>query len=175
MVEYKKNVYVFDYFLIQYKLILICDKNIGVKEFREFVEEIVMFMVYEVIRNLFLKEVEIEIFVGVVKCKVIFGRKFVIVFILCVGFGMVDGFLKLIFVVKVGYIGFYRDFEILKFVEYYCKFLQDVYERDIIVFDLMFVIGGFVFVVFDYIKRYNFQSLKFMCFIVVLEGIERLS
>jgi len=75
MVEYKKNVYVFDHPLIQHKLTLIRDKNTGVKEFRELVEEIAMLMAYEVTRNLPLKEVEIETPVGVAKCKVISGRK----------------------------------------------------------------------------------------------------
>ncbi|WP_039763447.1 uracil phosphoribosyltransferase, partial [Caldicellulosiruptor sp. F32] len=40
MIEYKKNVYVFDHPLIQHKLTLIRDKNTGSKEFRELVEEI---------------------------------------------------------------------------------------------------------------------------------------
>lgn len=35
---------------------------------------------------------------------------------------MVDGLVSLMLVVKVGYVGLYRDLEILKLVEYYCKF-----------------------------------------------------
>lgn len=39
------------------------------------------------------------------------GKKLVIVLILCVGIGMVDGFLSLVLAVKVGYIGMYCDEE----------------------------------------------------------------
>lgn len=153
MVEYKKNVYVFDHPLIQHKLTLIRDKNTGVKEFRELVEEIAMLMAYEVTRNLPLKEVEIETPVGVAKCKVISGRKLAIVPILRAGLGMVDGLLKLIPAAKVGHIGLYRDPETLKPVEYYCKLPQDVHERDIIVLDPMLATGGSASAAFDYIKN----------------------
>lgn len=175
MIEYKKNVYVFDHPLIQHKLTLIRDKNTGSKEFRELVEEIAMLMAYEVTRNLPLKDVEIETPVGVAKCKVISGRKLAIVPILRAGLGMVDGLLKLIPAAKVGHIGLYRDPQTLKPVEYYCKLPQDVHERDIIVLDPMLATGGSASAAFDYIKRYNPQSLKLMCLIAAPEGIERLT
>ncbi|WAM33523.1 uracil phosphoribosyltransferase [Caldicellulosiruptor morganii] len=175
MIEYKKNVYVFDHPLIQHKLTLIRDKNTGSKEFRELVEEIAMLMAYEVTRNLPLKEVEIETPVGVAKCRVISGRKLAVVPILRAGLGMVDGLLKLIPAAKVGHIGLYRDPQTLKPVEYYCKLPQDVHERDIIVLDPMLATGGSAVAAFDYIKRYNPLSLKLMCLIAAPEGIERLT
>lgn len=39
------------------------DKNIGFKDFREFLIEIVMLMGYEIIKDILLKDVEIEIFI----------------------------------------------------------------------------------------------------------------
>lgn len=53
--------------------------------------------------------------------KWLVGKKLVIVLILRVGLGMIDGILSLVFVVRVGYIGLYWDFEILKVVEYFVK------------------------------------------------------
>lgn len=55
----------------------------------------------------------------IVKCLV--GKKLVIVFILRVGLGMIDGVLSFVFVVRVGYIGLYRDLEIFEVVEYFVK------------------------------------------------------
>lgn len=54
------------------------------------------------------------------------GKKVVIVLILWVGLGMVDGFLNMILVVKVGYVGMYWDEKILKLVEYFVKLLSDI-------------------------------------------------
>ncbi|MEZ0537669.1 uracil phosphoribosyltransferase [Caldicellulosiruptoraceae bacterium PP1] len=175
MIEYQKNVYVFDHPLIQHKLTLIRDKNTGVKEFRELVEEIAMLMAYEVTRNLPLKEVEIETPVGLAKSKVISGRKVGIVPILRAGLGMVDGMLKLIPAAKVGHIGLYRDPETLQPVEYYCKLPADVQERELIVLDPMLATGGSASAAMTFIKNRGCQSLKLMCLIAAPEGIKRLT
>lgn len=98
-----------NYLLILYKFVFLRNEKIGLKDFRKLVEEIFMLMVYEVIRDLSMEEVEVKILVVVIKCKMFVGKKIVVVFILRVGFGMVDGVFNLILVVKVGYIGLYRD------------------------------------------------------------------
>lgn len=103
------KVTILDHPLIQHKVSLLRDKNTGVKEFREMVEEIATLMCYEATRDLPLKEVEIETPVAVAKTKVISGKKLAIVPILRAGMGMVDGMLKLIPAAKVGHIGVYRD------------------------------------------------------------------
>jgi uracil phosphoribosyltransferase len=95
-----------DHPLILLKVSLIRDKNTGVKEFREMVEEIAMLMCYEATRDLPLKEVEIETPVAVAKTKIISGKKLAVVPILRAGLGMVDGMLKLIPAAKVGISGF---------------------------------------------------------------------
>lgn len=83
------------------------------KDFCELVDEVVSLMVFEIICDFLFKDIEIEIFVSKVIIKVIVGKKFGLILILCVGLGMVDGILKLILVVKVGYVGLYCDFKIL--------------------------------------------------------------
>jgi len=175
MQKYRNNVYIIDHPLIQHKLTLIRDKNTGVKEFRELVEEIAMLMAYEVTRNLPLKEVEIETPIGLAKCKVISGKKLGIVPILRAGLGMVDGLLKLIPAAKVGHIGLYRDPETLNPVEYYCKLPMDVNERDLIILDPMLATGGSASAAIEYIKQRGCQSLKLMCLIAAPEGIERVT
>ena len=53
------NVHVMDHPLIQHKLTLIRNKETGVKEFRELVEELSLLMAYEVYRDLPLREIEV--------------------------------------------------------------------------------------------------------------------
>jgi uracil phosphoribosyltransferase len=170
-----EKVFIMDHPLIQHKISLIRDKNTGVKEFRELVEEVAMLMGYEVTRSLPLKEVEIETPVAVSKTKVISGRMLAIIPILRAGLGMVDGMLKLIPAAKVGHIGLYRDPDTLNPIEYYCKLPYDIGERDLIVVDPMLATGGSASAAIQFIKDKGGKNIKIMCLIASPEGIKRLS
>ncbi len=166
------NVTVMNHPMIQHKLTILRDKNTGVKEFRELVEELSMFMGYEVTRNIALEEVEIETPVCKTKSMIIAGKKLAIVPILRAGLGMVDGMLRLIPAAKVGHIGLYRDPETLKPVEYYCKLPSDIAERDIIVVDPMLATGGSAAAAITFIKNRGAKSIKLVNLIAAPEGIK---
>lgn len=166
-----KNVTVMNHPMIQHKLTILRDKNTGVKEFRELVEELAMFMGYEVTRNLPLEEVEIETPICTAKMKVISGKKLGIIPILRAGLGMVDGMLRLIPTAKVGHIGLYRDPETLQPVEYYCKLPTDVAERDLIVLDPMLATGGSAAAAITFLKDKGAKSIKLVNLIAAPEGI----
>lgn len=166
------NVTVMNHPMIQHKLTILRDKNTGVKEFRELVEELSMFMGYEVTRNISLEEVEIETPVCKTSSMIIAGKKLAIVPILRAGLGMVDGMLKLIPAAKVGHIGLYRDPETLKPVEYYCKLPSDIAERDIIVVDPMLATGGSAAAAITFLKNRGAKSIKLVNLIAAPEGIK---
>lgn len=166
------NVTVMDHPMIQHKLTILRDKNTGVKEFRELVEELSMFMGYEVTRNLTVEEVEIETPVCKTKSKVIAGKKLGIIPILRAGLGMVDGMLKLIPAAKVGHIGLYRDPVTLQPVEYYCKLPSDVAERDLIVLDPMLATGGSAVAAINFLKDRGAKSIKLVNLIAAPEGVK---
>ena len=168
------NVHVMDHPLIQHKLTLIRDKETGVKEFRELVEEVALLMAYEVTRDLPLKEIEVETPIGKATCQTIAGKKLGIVPILRAGLGMVNGMTKLIPAAKVGHIGLYRDPETLEPVEYYCKLPTDVEERDLIVVDPMLATGGSASAAINFLKQRGAKSIKLGCLIAAPEGIARL-
>ena len=167
-----KNVTVMEHPLIQHKLTILRDKNTGVKEFRELVEELAMLTGYEVTRNLTLEETEIETPICKTKSKVIAGKKLGIVPILRAGLGMVDGMLRLIPAAKVGHVGLYRDPETLKPVEYYCKLPTDVAERDLIVLDPMLATGGSAAAAIAFLKEKGAKSIKLVNLIAAPEGIQ---
>ncbi len=79
------KVYVFDHPLIQHKLTYIRDKNTGTKEFRELVDEVATLMMFEITREMSLKEVMVETPVASAKAKVISGKKLAIIPILRAG------------------------------------------------------------------------------------------
>ncbi|MBQ2390189.1 MAG: uracil phosphoribosyltransferase [Clostridia bacterium] len=170
-----KNVTIFDHPLIQHKTTILRQTTTSNKEFRELVEEITMLMCYEALRDLPLKEIEIETPLTKTKQKVLAGKKLAIVPILRAGLGMVDGMLSLVPAAKVGHIGMYRDEETLEPHEYYCKLPGDIDERLIVVVDPMLATGGSAIDAISQIKGYGGKNIKFMCLIAAPEGIKALS
>lgn len=159
--------------MIQHKLTFIRDKNTGSKEFRDLVEEVAMFLAYEVTRNLPLVDCEVETPVATAQAKVIAGKKLGVIPILRAGLGMVNGMLRLIPAAKVGHIGIYRDPDTLLPVEYYVKLPSDVAERELIVVDPMLATGGSAVAAINFLKQRGAQSIKFVCLIAAPLGIDK--
>lgn len=168
-----RRVKLLDHPMIQHKLTFIRDRNTGSKEFRELVEEVAMFMAYEVTRDLPLEDVLVETPVATAKARVIAGKKLGIIPILRAGLGMVNGLLRLVPAAKVGHIGLYRDPDTLQPVEYYCKLPPDVEDREMIVVDPMLATGGSAAAAISFLKSKGAQSIKLMCLIAAPEGIAR--
>ncbi len=169
------NVTIFNHPLIQHKTTLLRKKTTTNKEFRESVEEITMLMCYEALRDLPLKEVEIETPIQKTVQKVIAGEQIAIVPILRAGLGMVGGMLNLVPTAKVGHIGMYRDKHTMQPHEYYCKLPPDIDKRIIIVVDPMLATGGSAIDAITQIKSYGGKQIKFLCLIAAPEGIEALT
>ena len=165
---------VVDHPLVQHKLTLMRRIECSSKEFRELLNEISMFMAYEVTRDLPLKDVEVETPICKTVKKMIAGRKLAIVPVLRAGLGMVDGFLSLVPNAKVGHIGLYRDPETMEPVEYYCKLPADMDDREAVVVDPMLATGGSASAAIEFIKRKGCKHVKLMCLIAAPEGIERI-
>ena len=168
-----ENVTVFDHPLIHHKMAILRDKNTRSKQFRELVGEIATLMAYEALRDLPLKEVEIETPIAKCTAKMISGKKLAIVPILRAGLGMVDGLLTLVPSARVGHIGLYRDHETLEPHEYYCKLPEDVDKREVILLDPMCATGGSAVAAIEFIKKRGCKNIKFMCIIAAPVGLER--
>ncbi|MDR0922279.1 MAG: uracil phosphoribosyltransferase [Lactobacillales bacterium] len=162
---------VIDHPLIQHKLTIIRQKDVGTKDFREVVDEIAMLMAYEVSRDLPLEDVVIETPITTTTQKQLSGKKLAIVPILRAGIGMVDGILKLIPAAKVGHIGMYRDEETLEPVEYLVKLPEDIASRQIFVVDPMLATGGSAILAIDSLKKRGATNIKFVCLVAAPEGI----
>lgn len=166
------KVVVLNHPMIQHKLTIMRDKNTGSREFREMVKEIGMLMVYEITRDLPLKEIEIETPVTKTKSNVLAGKKLAVVPILRAGLGMVDGILEMIPAAKVGHVGLYRDPETLQPVEYFCKLPQDVEERDFLLVDPMLATGGSAAAAIKLLKEKGAKNIKLVCLVGCPEGVK---
>ena len=166
---------VIDHPLIQHKLTMIRDKNVGTKFFRETVKEISTLMAYEVARDMPLKDVEIETPIAKTTQKELAGKKVAIIPILRAGLGMVDGMTDLIPAAKIGFIGMYRDEETLKPHEYFVKLPNDITERQLFIVDPMLATGGSAVAAIQMIKDKGVKNIRFMCIIAAPEGVKRLT
>lgn len=170
--ERMSNVTVFDHPLIQHKLTIIRQKNVGTKEFREIVDEIASLMAYEVTRDLPMTDITIETPVQETTQKTLAGKKLAIVPILRAGLGMVDGIMKLIPAARIGHIGMYRDEETLEPVEYFVKLPEDIDQREVLLVDPMLATGGSADMAIDALKKRHAKKIKLITLVSAPEGVE---
>lgn len=166
-----KNVHIFNHPLIQQKLFYLRDKRTNNLHFRTMLNEIAGLMVYEVTRNLPVKERDLETPLEKTTGFVL-ARTVTLVPILRAGLAMCDGILSLIPHARVGHIGLYRDKETLEPIEYYLKFPKDMQDSEIIAIDPMLATGGSAVAAIDVVKKYGGKSISFVCLVAAPEGIE---
>ncbi len=168
-----KNVIVLDHPMIAHKLTLMRNIETGSKDFRDLLSEISALMAYEITRDLPLEDVEIETPLGKTMGKKVSGKKIAIVPILRAGLGMVDGFLSIVPVAKVGHIGLYRDPETHLPVEYYFKMPPDIADRTAVILDPMLATGGSAAAAVDCLKQRGCCDIILMCLVAAPEGIDK--
>lgn len=118
-----------------------------------------------------MEKVIIEGWNGSVEIDQIKGKKIIVVLILCVGFGMMDGVLENVLSVCISVVGMYCNEEMLESVLYFQKLVFNIDECMALIVDLMLVIGGFVIVIIDLLKKVGCSSIKVLVLVVALEGI----
>ena len=167
------TLHIVDHPMITHKLSIMRNKKTGSKDFRELLDEIAMFMGYELTRDLPLEDVEIDTPMCRMTAKMISGKKLAIIPILRAGLGMVDGLLKLLPVAKVGHIGLYRDHDTHQPVEYYCKLPFDIENRMVIVCDPMLATGGSASDALQMLKNKGCCNIRLMCLVAAPEGVKK--
>ena len=170
-----KNVFIFDHPLIKHKVAVLRDKNTGMKEFRELIEEITALMTYESMRDIELVKVEVETPICKTTQYKVPEESVVIVPILRAGLGMVNGVHKLFPTAKVGHIGMYRDEETLEPQEYYCNLPYGVEDKTVYLIDPMLATGGSACDAIAALKSRGCKNIKFMAIIAAPEGIDKVT
>ena len=140
--EFGEHVHVVDHPLVAHKLSIMRDKNTSVKDFRELVSEIGMYITYEATRDLPLTTKMVETPLCTAELPTLAGKKIAVVPILRAGLGLVDGVLRMIPSARVGHIGMFRDEETLVPHTYFCKLPKDIADREVMVVDPMLATGG---------------------------------
>ncbi len=174
MKEYK-NVFVFDHPLIRHKVSILRDKNTGMKEFRELIEEITTMMTFESMRDVELAPVTVETPLETTVEYRVPEESVAIVPILRAGLGMVNGVHKVFPTARVGHIGMYRNEETLEPQEYYCKLPDGIEKKTVFLVDPMLATGGSACDALAALKKRGCKKIKFMAIIAAPEGVEKVS
>ncbi|MEM6512601.1 MAG: uracil phosphoribosyltransferase [Pseudomonadota bacterium] len=159
-----------DHPCVQHKLAIIRDVETGHKRFRELATEITQFLCYEALKNIPMKEVEVETPVATATCRKI-DTDLVVVPILRAGVGMLDGILALVPTARVGFVGLYRDEETAQPVSYYERFPPQVESGTCIIIDPMLATGGSMNATIDRLKDSGATNIVVVCIVTCPEGI----
>lgn len=168
------NCTVVDHPLVKHKLTLMRRADTSTAAFRALLGEISLLLGYEALRDLKLREEEIQTPMAKTMAPLLDGKKLVLVPILRAGQGIVDGMLQLVPSARMGHIGLYRDPETLGAVEYYYKVPGNLADRDVIVCDPMLATGNSAVAALQRIKRSRPGSLRFVCLLACPEGLMNL-
>jgi len=154
------TVFVEDHPLIKHKLGLMRQKDISTKDFRDLSGEVARLLTYEATKNLATEKKVIVGWAGKVEVEKIKGKKITVVPILRAGLGMMDGVFDMIPSAKVSVVGFYRNEETLKPVQYYVKTASAMDERIALILDPMLATGGTLIATIDLLKKAGCKTIK---------------
>jgi uracil phosphoribosyltransferase len=173
MEDFLKNVTLFEHPLIKHKVTHLCDVNTGSKEFCELVGELATLMGYEALKDLPMKDIEVQAPLEKIVSPVL-AEDFTIVPILRAGLGMVDGLRMLSPTAKVGHIGLYRDEVTLQPHQYYFKLPVDAADGQVIIVDPALATGVSADAAIRCVKEYGCKRIKFMCIFASAQGVKLL-
>lgn len=166
-------VFVQDHPLIKHKLGLMRQKDISTKDFRDLASEVARLLTYEATKDMKTEKKVIEGWAGKVEIEKIKGKKITIVPILRAGLGMMNGVFDLIPSAKVSVVGFYRDEQTLKPVQYYVKTANMMEERIALILDPMLATGGTLIATIDLLKAAGCTTIKGLFLVASPEGLAK--
>lgn len=168
------QVIILDHPIIKDYVSTLRDKKTNIKDFRETVKKLSLFIGYEAVRNVETKKEKIKTPLCETTGEKIINDNITVIPILRAGLGMMDGMLELLPNAKVGHIGLERNERTLKAEEYYFKMPNNYETMDAYVVDPMLATGGSAVDAIDKLKERGIKHIKFLCIISSPEGIEKL-
>lgn len=155
---------------VQHKLTLIRDRRTGHQEFRALAREITMFVCYEALKGVNVRQVMVETpLAGAKGVKI--DQDLIVVPILRAGIGMLEGILDLVPTARVGFVGMYRDKQTKRPVAYYERIPEQSESALYIVIDPMIATGGSTGATIEMLKQQGARHIVVVCIVTCPEGL----
>lgn len=168
------NLTVVNHPLIQHKLSWMRSEDTNTDSFRKLLREVSQLLAYEATRALPTERMTIKTPVSTMDAPVISGKKMCLVSVLRAGNGMLEGFLDIIPLARVGHIGLYRDPDTLEPVEYYFKVPTDLANRQVLMVDPMLATGHSAAAGIARLKAAGCPQITLVCLVAAPEGVHYL-
>jgi uracil phosphoribosyltransferase len=160
--------------LITHKVTILRDESTPSSIFRDLVSEIVTLLAYEATRNLKTVPVTVQTPVASTQGQVIAKPDAVVIPILRAGLGMLDGMIRLIPSLQVGFLGMVRDEKTLKASTYANRLPQDLSDHECFILDPMLATGGTLIAAIHHLIDLGATTITAICILSSPEGIAAL-
>jgi len=170
-----EQVVVVDHPLVQHKLAQCRSVETETWQFRGLVEDITAHLLYEAVRDIETKEIDLVTPVGPGKGTAISKPEPVFVAVLRAGLGMVPGALRVFPYARAGHIGLYRDHDTHVPVQYYNNLPPDINDVDCFLLEPMLATGGSAVHALKLLKEAGVRKVKLLSLIAAPEGISAIT
>jgi len=164
------GVTVVDHPLVARHLSVLRDRATPSSDFRRRLSDISMLLLFEALRDLRVREDQLETPLETTGGMRL-ADEIVVIAILRAGLGMTDGALRLIPEARVGHLGLYRDEESLQPVGYYESIPRHAADAEVVVVDPMLATGGSAVNALTRVKQDTSGRLRFVCLVAAPEGL----
>jgi len=168
------KVHVSDHPLITHKVTVLRDEKTPSSIFRELISEIVTLLAYEATRDVKVVPTTVQTPVAAAKGALLAKPDPVVIPILRAGLGMLDGMVRLIPSVQVGFLGMVRDEKTLQASTYANRLPADLHDRHCFLLDPMLATGGTLIAAIHYLVDLGATEITVICIISSPEGIAAL-
>jgi len=166
------NVFSINHPLVSHHLKQLRDRETTPQDFRRLVQRLSILLTYEATKDLQLKTTAIETPLCPTTGEML-SQRIGLIPILRAGLGMVDPVLNLIPEAEVWHLGFYRDEQTLKPVEYYKKLPPGDAVDVALILDPMLATGGSAVAALEAIENWGVKQTKLLSMIAAPEGLAR--
>lgn len=166
-----EGLHVVDHPLLQRAVTVLRAQTTDRAAFREALEDATWALAYEALREVPLREVEVDTPLETTQGAEL-AKPVMVVAILRAGLGMVDAFLRLVPDASVAHIGMRRNEETLQPEGYYESLPTGVPESTVFVVDPMLATGGSAIAALARLREVGATDLRLVCLVAAPEGIE---
>ncbi len=158
--------------LSRHYMTVLRDKSTGVEAFREATARLAAALVLQAAKHFPVEKIEVETPMEVTTGYRVAGQ-IVAVPVVRAGLGLLEGVIRQVPDLKVGYIGVARDEETALPHSYYTK-LPDLAGAHVMILEPMLATGGSLSWAIDKVKEEGAEDITALCVCAAPEGVERL-